>query len=228
MNDKVSDFIGQFDEAIDREGWTVSMYEWLQKHDIAPMLANRVVDFFQPILDEAELSLTDASVQEGYSNYTKKQLRERRDFYAQVVADCGRYSSNTKKVRVIKKPKTVSAEKKLKNIKYMNESKEYRVASVAPEKILGAQELWVFNVKYKVLSVLRALDRGGLDLSGSTVKNVNESDSFTYGLGKSVHDRLEVVLKGGKRALTNMLNELKTRDLNCRINENVVLLKVNK
>ena len=228
MSDKVSDFIGQFEEAIDRDGWALSMYEWLQKHDIAPMLANRVADFFRPVLSEAELSLTDPRVQEGYSNYTKKQLKERLEFYSQVVADCERYSSNTKKVRVVRKPKTISSEKKLKNLKYLGESKEYRVVSVSPEKMLGAQELWTFNAKYRLLTVLRAIDRGGLSVSGSTVKNVSESDSFTYRLGRSIEAKLETALNGGKKAVTKMLSELKAAPLQSRINENVVLLKVNK
>ena len=228
MGDKVSDFIGQFEEAIDRDGWTLSMYQWLQKHDMAPMLANRVADFYKPILDEAKQSITDPKVQEGFSNYTKKQLKERLEFYSQIVTDCERYNSNTKKVRVVRKPKTVSAEKKLKHVKHLSESKEYRLVSVHPEKVLGAQELWTFNAKYKLLTVLRAIDRGGLTVSGSTIKNVDESDSFTYRLGKSIEPKLETALNGGKKVLAKMLESLKTASLQTRVNENVLLLKVNK
>lgn len=228
VKDKVSDFIGQFEEAIDREGWTLSMYEWLQKHEVSPMLANRVADFFRPIADEAELALTDESIREGYSTLTKRELKQRSDFYSQVVADCERFSSNTKKTRTPRKPKPVSVEKKLKDFKYLKESKEFRVASVPPERVIGANEVWLFNTKYRLITVLRSVDRGGFLVSGSTLKNVDEKTSQSKRLGRGTEKSLETILKGGKRVVAKLMDGLKDTNLQTRVNENVVIMKASK
>jgi len=53
IKEKVSNFIGFFEEEIDRSGHTISMYDMLQKNEIPPTLANRVAEFFKPIADEA-------------------------------------------------------------------------------------------------------------------------------------------------------------------------------
>jgi hypothetical protein len=231
VSDKVSDFIGQFEEAIDRDSWTLSMYEWLQKHEIQPMLASRVAAFYRPIAEEAELLATkpDAQLAEAYNHYTKKQIKERAAFYASIMVDCERFSSNVKKTRAPRKPKAMTTEKQLKYFKFLKESKEYRVASIQPEKLLGAQELWTFNTKYKLLTVFYALDRAGLGVTGTSIKNYDENKSMTKRVGKKTEQHVQTVLTGGKRVVIKMLAELKDApNLQHRINENTVLLKINK
>lgn len=232
VNDKVSDFIGQFEEAIDTEGWTLSMYEWLQKHHIQPMLASKIVAFYKPIAEEASLLIKNnvaPDLAEGYNHYTKKQLKERSTFYSSIISDCDRFSSNTKKIRMPRKPKTLTTEKQLKNFKYLKESKEFRVASIQPEKLLGSQELWTFNTKYKILTIFYALDRAGLGVSGTSIKNYDEEKSITKRISKKTEEHIQTILTGGKRIIAKLINNLKDAPvLQHRINENTILLKVIK
>lgn len=230
IKEKVSNFIGLFDEEIDKSGYTISMYEMLEKHEIQPTLANRVAEFFKPIADEAqELLKKDCNPQlkEGFNHLTKEQIKQRAAFYRSILDDCDRYAGNIKKQKQQRTPKPMTAEKKLKHFKFMRESKEHKLVSINPEKVLGCQELWTFNIKYNTLTRFIALDRGGLDVDRMTITKYN-GDTKTYKLtSKKIKDTLETILSGGKRILSKTLAELKEFPvLQERINENVILLKV--
>jgi hypothetical protein len=206
------------------------MYEMLEKHEIQPTLANRVAEFFKPIADEAqELLKKDCNPQlkEGFNHLTKEQIKQRAAFYRSILDDCDRYAGNVKKQKQQRTPKPMTAEKKLKYFKFMRESKEHKLVSINPEKVLGCQELWAFNIKYNTLTRFIALDRGGLDVDRMTITKYN-GDTKTYKLtSKKVKDTLETILSGGKRVLSKTLAELKEFPiLQERINENVILLKV--
>ena len=118
IKEKVSNFIGLFDEEIDKCGYTISMYEMLEKHEIQPTLANRVAEFFKPIADEAqELLKKDCNPQlkEGFNHLTKEQIKQRAAFYRSILDDCDRYAGNVKKQKQQRTPKPMTAEKKLKH-----------------------------------------------------------------------------------------------------------------
>jgi hypothetical protein len=220
---KISDFIGEFEEAIDKSGWTLSMYEWLQNKQVPSNQAKIVQEFYAPIAEEANLSLTSTNVKEGYNHYTSAELKKRAAFYSGIVADCQRHASNKK--QIIRKKKTISADKKLKDLKFQAESKDYKVVSINPEKILGSGELLTFNTKYKTLTQFIASSESGLDVKGTTILNYDEEKSKTYKLGRNVEVNIEMVFRSGRRAFLKNLEKLKTATLQHRINENTILLK---
>jgi hypothetical protein len=220
---KISDFIGEFEEAIDKSGWTLSMYEWLQNKQIPSNQAKIVEEFYAPIAEEANLSFTNTKVKEGYSQYTNAELKKRAAFYSAIVADCQRHSSNKKKI--VRKKKVISPDKKLKDLKFQAESKDYKVVSINPEKILGSSELVTFNTKYKTLTQFIALTESGLDIKGTTILNYDEDKSKTYRITKNTEINIEMVFRSGRRAFLKNLEKLKTATLQHRINENTVLLK---
>jgi len=233
IKDKVDDFIAGIEKAIDEDGWTVSVYDRMKATQLPPTLANRVADFYKPICDEAQLLVKkgcDSKLREGYSLYTVAELKLRAAFYESIMSDCSRYAANAKTQRavqkVVRKKKEVPAEKKLKNLKYQKESKEFKVVSINPEKILGAEELITFNTKYRLLTQFFALDRGGLGVKGTTMTGYDEAKSKSYRLGRKTEEHLETALRGGKRAFVKMLGTLKECGLQHRINENTILLKV--
>lgn len=230
IRDKVSDFIAEFELMVDREGLTPSMYELMQAKQLPPNLANQVANFFIPIASEAMEVLKkdcDPQLKEGYRRYTTQQLKERAAFYVRVLADCERHASNNKKQRAVRKKKAVPAEKKLKTFKYQKESKEYKLASINPEKIFTAEELVTFNTKYKTLTVFYAIERGKLGVKGTSITDYDATKSMSYRVGRSTEQHLETALRGGKRAFSKMLGSLKTYPiLQHRINENTILVRV--
>jgi hypothetical protein len=230
IKEKVSNFIGEFDEQIDKVGYTISMYDMLEKNEIQPTFANKVAEFYKPISDEAqELLKKDCNPQlkEGYNHLTKDEIKHRASFYKSILDDCDRYAGNVKKQKQARAPKPMTVEKKLKHFKFMKESKEHKLVSINPEKIIGCQEFWTFNPKYNTLTRFIALDRGGLDVDRMTITKYN-GDTKTYKLSsKKVKEVLEIILSGGKRIISKTLAELKEFPIiQERINDNVILLKV--
>jgi hypothetical protein len=228
IRDKASDIIGDVEEMIDKNE-TFSLYDWLKANEIPATYAPRIAAYYAPVLAElieASEGL-DPQLKEGYKHLTKKQLEQRIMFFNTLIEDAERYSDTTKKARVPRKPRTVSVEKKLKNFKYQKEDNNYKIASINPEKIIGCQELWTFNTKYKTLTVFRALDRGGLQVKGTSIINYDEKSSVTKRTGRKPEVFVDKVLNGGKVVLRKLTDELKNdAPLAYRINENTILLKV--
>lgn len=228
IRDKASELIGSVEEMIDKNE-DFSLYDWLKSNEIPATYAPRIAAFYAPVLAELiEASEgKDPQLKEGYKNFTKKQLDARIVFFNTMIEDAERYSDTTKKIRKPRKPRTISAEKKLKNFKFQKEDSTFKIASINPEKIIGAQELWSFNTKYKTLTVFRAIDRGGLQVKGTSITNYDEKSSVTKRTGRKPEVYVDKVLNGGKIVLRKLMDELKNdAPLAYRSNENTILLKV--
>jgi len=228
IRDKVHDIIGDVEAMID-SGEPVELYDWLKKSEIPAMHANKIAAYYRPIAAELQ-ELVDGGceqLKEAYSHMSKKQQRDRLAFFENLVEQAERYAGVTKKMRAPRKPRAVSLEKQLKHLKYMKESTEYKLASINPEKILGAQELWCFNTKYRTVTVFRALDRGGLKVKRSSIVGYDEKTSMTRGTGRQTEKVVDKIMQGGKIILKKVMDELKgNQSLQERINENTILLKV--
>jgi pentatricopeptide repeat protein len=206
-----------------------SFYDWLQKNEIPAAYITRIVERLTPRLAELfeAYDMTSGDLIEAYAYCKKKDFERMIKFFNMMIEDSERYASNTKKVRQTRKPRVVSVEKKIKNLKWQKEDATYKIASVSPEKIIGAQELWTFNTKYKTLTVFRALDRGGLQVKGTSIIGFDEATSFTKGTGRKPEEYVKRVLDGGKLVLRKIMDEIKTdKPLAYRINENTILLRV--
>lgn len=228
MRDRASDLIGDVEEQIDKNV-EFSLYDWLKANEIPATYAPRIAAYYAPILSELLEALEgeDPQLREAYKRFTKKQLEQRVLFFNSIIEDAERYADTTKKVRAPRKPRTVSVEKKLKNFKFQKEDNNYKIASINPEKVIGAQELWTFNTKYKTLTVMRAIDRGGLQVKGTSIINYDEKNSITKRTGRKPETYIDKVLNSGKVALRKLMDELKNdAPLAYRINENTILLKV--
>lgn len=228
IRDKANDLIGDVEEMLDKNE-EFSLYDWLKSNEIPATYAPRIAAYYAPILGELiEASEgKDPQLKEAYGHMSKKQLNERIVFFNTIIEDAERYADTTKKVRKPRKPRAVSVEKKLKNFKYQKEDTTFKIASINPEKIIGAQELWTFNTKYKTLSVFRAIDRGGLQIKGTSIINYDENNSVTKRTGRKPEVYVDKVLNGGKIVLRKLMEELKNdAPLAYRINENTILMKV--
>jgi hypothetical protein len=228
MKDKASDLVGEIEALID-SGEKFSLYDWLQKNKVPATYCSTIVAHYAPWLAELleAYDNTDKQLKEAYSHFSKKQLTERIKFINSIISDAEKYAGVAKKTRAPRKPRPVSIEKKLKAFKYQKESTDYKIASINPEKLIGAQELWTFNTKYKTISVFRALDRAGLQVKGTTLIGYDEKTSMTRGTGRQTETLVKQVLAVGKVALRKVLDAAKTtKPLQMRINENTILLRV--
>lgn len=227
MRERQSEIIGDIEEMIDNG--VFSLYDWLKSKEIPASYCPAIVAYYTPILDELLEALegNDEQLKEGYAYLGKKGLRERVLFFSKLIEDAESYGNVTKKSRAPRKPRAVSVEKKLKHFRYQKEDNTFKIASIKPEKIIGAQELWTFNTKYKVVTVFRAIDRGGLQINRSSIVGYDEKTSMSKGTGRQAEIVLDKLQKSGRIVLKKMMEELKTdKPLQLRINENTILMKV--
>jgi hypothetical protein len=233
MKERAHDILGEIEGMIDDYIYNdqeFSMYNWLQSNNIPAAYATNIISKLSPVLEEL-LEAYDGKceqLKEGYRHYKKAELKSLISFYNTLIEDAERYSSNTKKVKKARKPRTVSVEKKIKNLKFQKEDASLKIVSVAPEKIIGAMELWTYNTKYKVFTRFVALDRGGLQVKGTSITNYDENNSGSRSIGRKAPDEfLKRILEGGKLVLRKVLDEFKTeKPLAYRINENTILLRI--
>lgn len=231
MKEKLSDIIGEIEALVD--SGDVDLYEWLKKNEVPAAYAPRIADYYRPIETEFRLAMVPKGQdghRDGYENWSKAELRARAEFYGKIVSDAERYGEVTKKTRAPRKARPMSMDKLLRNLKYLKESNEYKVASINPVGIVGAQELWVFNTNSMVLGVYRAVDRGGLSVKGSAVTNWDEKASVYKKVGRNPEASIKRVLDGGKLVLRKVMDEIKSKAAvpNGRINNHMILLRAIK
>lgn len=232
IREKASDILGEVEGMVDDclfNNVEFSLYDYMKSNEIPSMYASKISSYYEPVvleLEEARKGKCD-QLKEGYSHLTKKMLDKRIKIFTSIISDANRYGDVAKKTRAPRKPRPVSMDKKLKTFKYQKEDNEFKIASINPTKIIGAQELWMFNTKYKTLTVLRALDRGGLDVKGTSIIGYDDKNSFTKRTGRKTEVYVNKVKDSGKVALKKIMLELKKdAPLAYRSNENTVLLRL--
>jgi hypothetical protein len=228
IRERQHDILGEIEGMIDESNYEFNLYDWLKANQIPATYCSSIVAKYSPCLSELLEAYegNDEQLKEGYSHLKKAQLKELIVFFSKLIEDAEKYGDVAKKTRAPRKPRAVSVEKKLKNLKYQKESKEYKIASINPEKIIGAQELWTFNTKYKLVTVFRAIDRGGLQVKGTSIIGYDDKSSFSKGCGRKPEIVLDKLQNGGKIVLRKLMDDLKTdKPLQIRINENTILMK---
>jgi hypothetical protein len=148
-------------------------------------------------------------------------------FFTAVATDAEKLASNKNAARKPRKKKPVSFEKKVKNLKFKKDDIDNKLVSIDPVKILGAEKLWIYNVKTRRLGVYVAADGAGLGVKGSSIENYKYSESICKTLRKP-KDVLSRVLEGGKVVLRKVMGEINSKpvELNGRINKDTILLRV--
>src|SRR5690606_4676088 len=109
-----------------------------------------------------------------------------------------------RKPRRIKKK---SPAKQIARIKYLKEHENLK--SVNPLDIIGASQLWVYNVKYRNLGVYHCPNAHGFEMKGTTLLNFDEKTSVSKKLRKP-EEIIPTVLEGGKVQLRKVLDNIRT------------------
>lgn len=230
--DKASDYAGEIEGMLDdfmldgcKTPFSVNAY--LKSNNVTAIVANKICEKFIPKAKEIALALTDKELAEGYSNFTKVKLKRYRDMLDAIVAECNAFSQQNKPIRKLRKKKEKSPEILVSKMKYMKEQGSLK--SVPPEKVIGANQLWVYSTKTKVLAVYHSDNAKGLTVKGSTLQNFDEKLSIGKRLRKP-EKTLPEVIKSGKIKLRKVMEDLTTMQMNLtgRINDDTILLRVEK
>ena len=175
-------------------------------------------------------------LKEGYAHIKKGDIKTFRSAIDTLLTELDFIIEQAKATRKPRKPKQRSASKVVEKLKFSKADPKYSLASIDPTTIIGANELWVFNVntrklgKYIASSIdTKGLMRAGTGLSvkGTTIIGFDETTSIQKTLRKPV-DQLKEFKDAGKVKLRKFLDDIPTTDikLNGRCNPDTVLLKV--
>ena len=227
VRERVSEIIGDVEVLLDKEE-RVNMYEWLQKNEIPAAHSKKIAEYYKPLCEEYAYAISVDN--EGYERFTKTELKVKLGYLVKLVEDCERFAGNVKKARAPRKKKAPTAEKLLKHFQYQKESNEYKLQSCDPATILGAQELWTFNTKYKTLGVYRARGPNGLSIRRTAIDGFDSDTSMIKRVGRKPEEYIKKVLSGGKIVLRKLMEEINTdpATFSDRINPNTILLRVVK
>jgi hypothetical protein len=191
--------------------------------------ARMIKDIYQRQYDEY-LEVAEGSceqLKEGYSHLSKAQLKKITAFYNEILSACDMLAQEAKVNRAPRAKKAKPVEKIIAKLKYQKSNEPLKLVSVNPADIVGAKELWVYNTKSRKLGKYVAKEFAELSVKGTSIINFDENTSVQKTLRKP-EEQLKEFKAAGKVQLRKFLDDIKAVDikLNGRINEEVVLLKV--
>ena len=170
----------------------------------------------------------DKLLLEGYSNFTKPEIKKLDQFYKNLFKACEMLQEVAKVTRAPRKRKPISFEKVVSKLKFKKDDTSLGIVSLNPIQIIGAKEIWIYNTKTRKLAQYKAIDIDGIGVKGASLVGFS-SDSKEKTLRKPA-ETLSEFKKASKIKLRTFLDELSTLDVPCggKLNEHCVILRVDK
>jgi hypothetical protein len=230
---RANDLIADLEVLLDayyRDGSQFKMSDWIIKNNVKPQIAQRIVTYYKPLYSEAfdALNGKDEQLKEGYSHYKKTQLKAYVEFLRSIVS-CAETTATIVKARKPRKKKEKPASVLVSKLKYKVKDDTLKLDSIDPKQIIGCNQLWIFNTKYRTLAVYNAMGPAGLSVKGSTLVGYDEKTSIVKKLRKPT-EQLNKLMQGGKIVLRKFMDDIKckSKEATGRINNEVVLLRIIK
>lgn len=234
IQDKIDYYIieleGKFDDLFFRASKEEFVpYTWMVENGVKPMHAAKIAEYFRERASDwvkmIEARNVDPYIRESYPRPQKEYVQGAQIFMS-FATDAEKLAANKNAAKKPRKKKPISQEKKVGKLRYKAEDTENKLISINPIKILGASQLWVYNVKTRKLGVYIAADQAGLSVKGSAVENYKYNESVSKTLRKP-KDVLSKVLSGGKIVLRKVMGDINSKpiELNGRINKDTILLR---
>ena len=222
-------FEGEFDAFIlnDCRSTDFDVFKYMQGNNTARPYAQALGELLTRRIAEyvSATESTDEQIIEGYSCYTAAQKRRIVQWLETCKEDVNRYLSFKKANQKVRVKKAKPAAKQIERLKYLKEHENLR--SVGATSIVGAQQLWVYNIKNRKLGVYNATGSSGFSVRGTSLQGYDPETSVQRTLRKP-EVVIPAMLEAGKIALRKVLSDLTTTEtrLNGRINEDTLLLRV--
>jgi hypothetical protein len=200
-----------------------SMYEFLTEKQVSQQSATKLHTYYKPCLDE--VNSDDIQVKESYGT----KLKYWKNIYKKMIDDLDRYTNNKKNVKP-RKPRTKKVKSSIdliKSLQYKKEDPTLKLVSINPQNIIGANCLWVYNVKYKKIGVYHSDNPKGFSVKGTTLLGFDATKSICKTVRKP-ELQLQEFFGLGKVALKKFMANVKTTEtpLTGRINNDTILLKI--
>ena len=238
-------------ETFDPKGFDFKKH--FQKMNVTQAHARKLKTFYEGELDDfrklliiptsSQLKKMDEreaddweQLKEGYAHLAKADIKKYISAIENLEQALDFVIDSAKANRKPRKSKPKSASKLVEKLKYCKADEKFKVASITPEDIIKANELWVFNRKNRKIGkyIARNIDPQGqqregtgLSVKGTTIIGFDEGASIQKTLRKP-EEQLKQFKDSGKVKLRTFLDDIKTTDtkLNGRCNPDTILLKV--
>lgn len=223
-HDLMCDIDAEFDQISEFGVRKYDLNKHLDRSKLLLAISDILLKRYRPKLEELRLALdgSDKQIKEGYSQYSKKNLRMLFDFADSIVKTC----ESAQPIIRTRKKKPISIEKLVSKVVYLKEYQPLQLKSVSPENLIGARVVYVFNVKVRKLIRYEVAEGQKLSVKGTTLIGYDDKKSF----GKTI--RKPEVFFQGINSMTSKVLDKKIQDIvgvsasvNGRINSDMIILK---
>jgi len=231
---KINEHIGHFEEQQDLLSTVGKVdpktFAYLKKENVPQNMLKGIAEPFMERLAEWQEAKagTCEDLKEAYGHWQAKDYKKYFAFVEGILADIDAYAKTKKAVKVARVKKAPNKQKLVSKVKYAKDNTQYKVASVDPVTIIGAIELYVFNVKTRKLGKYVADPHMGvLGIKGTTVVGFDTIKSTQKTLRKPERQLPEFTgaSKANKRKYLNTIKSVEIA-LNGRLNSDTILLHV--
>jgi len=231
---KINEHIGYFeelqDELRDKTKLDPKAFAYFKKENVPQnMLKGIAQPFIERLAEWQEAKAgTDEDLKEGYSHWQAKDFKKYFAFVEAILADIDAYAKTKKAVKVARVKKAPNKQKQVAKMKFAKDNTTYKIASVDPVTVIGATELYVFNVKTRKLGKYVADSHiGVLGVKGTTIVGYDTNLSTQKTLRKPER-QLPDFMGSNKVNKRKFLQGIKSVEiaLNGRINSDTILLHV--
>jgi hypothetical protein len=239
LREKVSECAGELEGVFDefladgaKMSANIKPIATIRGMNVAPQMISNIADIWKQRLAEFEevVEGKDSDLVEGYSNFSKIELRNMIKFCETVINDCGAYVQIKKVERKPRAKKAVSPEKQASKFKYIKEFAELKLESEPPARLVGANEAWLYDTKKrKLIYIVADTHIGSITVKNNMILGFDAAASVQKTLRKPA-EQIKALLASGKPAARKYFKDIKATDtkFNGRGTENIIILRAGK
>lgn len=230
--EKCSELIGELQGLEDQLG-DVSILEFFKSNNVAKEYIQSIEELYRPRLKELQEVLTtkDEQLKEAFRGYSRKELKAMIAWYERLLEDCQAYRMVKVATRKpsIRKSRPKPPEKIVARIKYLKHSDSLNIASVDSKKLIGCNQVWLYNTKYRKLIVYHASEQDKeITVKGAYLVGWDPKTSFQKTLRWPEEQLAEFQKTVGRIALRKFMQDIKSRPSPLRggVGPDTLILKV--
>ena len=236
LREKVSECAGEldgmFDEFVTAGAKMSADYKpimVIRGLNVAPQMISDIANLWKHKLAEFETAIEgkDAQLAEGYSNFSKIQMRNIVKFCEAVINDCGAYVQIKKVERKPRKVKSVPPEKRAAKFKVMLEFAELKLKGLPAASLVDKAEAWLYDTKKrKLIHLVADSHTQAFTVKSNSIIGFSTIETMQKTVRKPA-DVVKAMQAAGKPAARKIYKDLTTTEtpFNGRGTENLMVLK---
>ena len=204
----------------------------VSKKNVLPQHISMLTEVWNKKLNEMENVLLgkDSQLVDGYSHYSKHQLKNTVKFIELVLSDLNSYISIKKSAKAPRARKAIPVEKIVSKLKYLRVFKDAAtkldLISISPVKLHGSSEAWVYDTAKRKLHHFVADEYSKtFTVKGNTLLGFDTAQSEVKTLRKPAEQLNEIT--GSKPIARKFFKDIKAVSTvpNGRFNSSMIILK---